>query len=360
MIVNKNHYVLIMAGGIGSRFWPVSKKSFPKQFIDIMGTGESLIKQTYTRFTHVVPTENIFIVTNLTYVSLVQEHIPEIDISRILCEPMAKNTAPCIALSNLHIAKNNPDAICLVAPSDHLISNEIAFIETAKRAMEFAAKSQSLVTLGITPTRPDTGYGYIQFNPKVNESGLFKVKTFTEKPTEDIAKTFVESGEFLWNAGIFVWSVKAIMKSIASHLPEIHQLFEAISIDSDDYTDQIENAYSLCQSISIDYGVLEKESEVFVVPSNFGWNDVGTWKSLWDVNNRNEHNNAVIGKHIHSYNTSDSLIFNTTQKPIVVNGLSNIVIVESDEVLLVMNKDKEQELRSIVNEIKDRYKGKYN
>ncbi len=360
MSVNKNHYVLIMAGGIGSRFWPASKKSFPKQFIDIMGTGESLIKQTYTRFSHLVPKENIFVVTNFTYVALVQEHIPEIDISRILWEPMAKNTAPCIALSNLHIAKNNPDAICLVAPSDHLISNEIAFIETAKRAMEFAAESQSLVTLGITPTRPDTGYGYIQFNPKVNENGFFKVKTFTEKPTEDIAKTFVESGEFLWNAGIFVWSVNAIMKSIASHLPEIHQLFETISVDSEDYSEQIENAYALCQNISIDYGVLEKESEVFVAPSNFGWNDVGTWKSLWDVNTRNEHNNALIGKHIHPYNTGDSLIFNTTQKPVVVNGLSNVVIVASDEVLLVMNKDKEQELRSIVNEIKDRYKGKYN
>ena len=192
MSLNKNHYVLIMAGGIGSRFWPVSKKSFPKQFIDIMGTGESLIKQTYNRFSHMVPQENIFVVTNTDYVPLVQTHIPEMHISRILHEPLAKNTAPCIALANRHIFQQNPDAVCLVAPSDHLISNEVAFIETATHAMNFAANHDALVTLGIKPTRPDTGYGYIQFNPELDGSGLHRVKTFTEKPSEDIAKSFLE------------------------------------------------------------------------------------------------------------------------------------------------------------------------
>ena len=360
MSQNKNHYVLIMAGGIGSRFWPVSKKSFPKQFIDIMGTGESLIKQTYNRFCHMVPKENIYVVTNTDYVPLVQSHIPEMHVSQILHEPLAKNTAPCIALANRHITQKNPDAVCLVAPSDHLISNEMAFIETAQHAMNFASQTDALVTLGIKPTRPDTGYGYIQFNPELDGSGLHRVKTFTEKPSEDIAKSFLESGEFLWNAGIFIWSMKAINKSIEKHIPEIYQIFSEVDTLSDQYNQQLEHAYSLTPSISIDYGVLEKEREVFVMPANFGWNDLGTWKSLWDVSTRNEKNNAVVGKNIHTYNTSESLIFNNTQKLIVVNGIDNIVIVESDEVLLVMNKDKEQELKTIVNEIKDRYKGKFN
>lgn len=325
-----------------------------------MGTGESLIKQTYNRFCHMVPKENIYVVTNSDYVSLVQSHIPEMHLSQILHEPLAKNTAPCIALANRHITEKNPDAVCLVAPSDHLISNEMAFIETAKQAMDFAANNEALVTLGIKPTRPDTGYGYIQFNPALDDRGLHRVKTFTEKPSEDIARTFVDSGEFLWNAGIFVWSMKAINNSIEKHIPEIHQIFSDVNPSSHDYSAQLEQAYSLTPSISIDYGVLEKESEVFVMPANFGWNDLGTWKSLWDVSDRNEKNNAIIGKQVHVYNTSESLIFNNSQKLIVVNGIDNIVIVESDEVLLVMNKDKEQELKTIVNEIKDRYKGKFN
>ncbi len=360
MSLNKNNYVLIMAGGIGSRFWPVSKKSFPKQFIDIMGTGESLIKQTYNRFSHMVPQENIFVVTNTDYVPLVQSHIPEMHISRILHEPLAKNTAPCIALANRHIQTLNPDAVCLVAPSDHLISNEMAFIETSLQAMDFAANNDALVTLGIKPTRPDTGYGYIQFNPELDPRGLHRVKTFTEKPSEEIAKSFLESGEFLWNAGIFVWSIKAINNSIEKHLPEIYQIFADVHPDSPEYNNQLEQAYALTPSISIDYGVLEKEKDVFVMPANFGWNDLGTWKSLWDVSERNDKNNALIGKNIHTYNTSESMVFNNSNKLIVVNGVDNIVIVESDEVLLVMNKDKEQELRTIVNEIKDRYKGKFN
>jgi mannose-1-phosphate guanylyltransferase len=226
--------------------------------------------------------------------------------------------------------------------------------------MNFAANHDALVTLGIKPTRPDTGYGYIQFNPELDGSGLHRVKTFTEKPSEDIAKSFLESGEFLWNAGIFVWSMKAINRSIEQHIPEIHQIFAEVDTLSPNYSDQLEQAYSLTPSISIDYGVLEKESEVFVMPANFGWNDLGTWKSLWDVSDRNEKNNAIVGKNVHVYNTTESLVFNNSQKLIVVNGVDNIVIVESDEVLLVMNKDKEQELKTIVNEIKDRYKGKFN
>lgn len=360
MSLNKNHYVLIMAGGIGSRFWPVSKKSFPKQFIDIMGTGESLIKQTYNRFCHMVPQENIFVVTNSDYIDLVKSHIPEIQLSRILGEPLAKNTAPCIALANKHIQSINPNAVCLVAPSDHLISNEIAFIETSLKAMDFAENNDVLVTLGIKPSRPDTGYGYIQFNPENNGSGLNRVKTFTEKPTEDIAKTFIESGEFLWNAGIFVWSIKSITNSIEKYIPEIHQIFEDVNVNGPNYLEELEQAYALTPSISIDYGVMEKEKEVFVMPANFGWNDLGTWKSLWDVHQQDENHNAVIGKHVHLYNTTDSLVFNNSNKLIVVNGVDNIVVVESDEVLLVMLKDKEQELRTVVNEIKDRYKGKYN
>ncbi len=357
---NQNHYVIIMAGGIGSRFWPVSKKSFPKQFMDILGTGQSLILQTYNRFAQFIPQENIYVVTNQDYVDLVLEHIPSIKREQILEEPLARNTAPCIALASYKLKQLNPEAICIIAPSDHLITQEIQFIETSKKALKFAEENDALVTLGIQPSRPDTGYGYIQFNPVANESGIHSVKTFTEKPTEEIAKTFVDSGEFLWNAGIFVWSNKAIVNRIEQFLPEIHQLFADLDFYSPQSKAVLDIAYGQCPSISIDYGILEKDRNVFVLPSNFGWSDLGTWKSLWDVSNKDVQNNSLIGKNIKSYQTTNSLVFSTNNKLLVTSGLDNVVVVDSDDVLLIMNKDKEQELRNIVNEIKDKFKGKYN
>ena len=357
---NQNHYVIIMAGGIGSRFWPVSKKSFPKQFMDILGTGKSLITQTYERFSQFVPEENIFIVTNQDYVELVQEHIPSIQRHQILEEPMARNTAPCIALASYKLKQLNPDAVCIIAPSDHLIAQESQFIDIALKALDFASKTDALVTLGIKPSRPDTGYGYIQFNPQANNEGIHGVKTFTEKPTEEIAKSFIESGEFLWNAGIFVWNNRTILNRFETNLSEIHSLFCDLDFKAPNISIELEKAYGQCPSISIDYGILEKEKDVFVIPSDFGWSDLGTWKSLWDVSDKDEIRNSLIGQNIRTYQSSDNLVFSTNEKLVVLSGVNNMVVVDSEDVLLIMDKDKEQELRNIVNEIKDKFKGKYN
>lgn len=356
---NKNHYVVIMAGGIGTRFWPVSKKSFPKQFMDILGTGQSLITQTFNRFAHFVPKENIYIVTNEDYIDLVQEHIPSITKEQILAEPVGKNTAPCVALASYYILQKNPNATCIVAPSDHLITDEVQFIETAKKALAFASENDALVTLGIKPSRPDTGYGYIQFQPDALENGIHPVKTFTEKPTEDLAKTFIESKEFLWNAGIFAWSVKTITNRFETNLAEIHALFCDIDF-SGNYKNSVTIAYGQSPSISIDYGIMEKEKKVFVIPSNFGWSDVGTWKSLWEVSKKDSCQNGSIGDNIRLYETSNSLIYSPNEKLVVLTGVDNLVVVDSPEVLLVMNKDKEQELRTVVAEVKEVFKGKYN
>jgi len=358
--MNKNHYIIIMAGGIGTRFWPVSKKSFPKQFMDILGTGQSLIAQTYKRFTHFIPEENIYIVANTDYTDLIKEHIPTITDEQILKEPMGKNTAPCIAFASYYLKQKNPNAVCMVAPSDHLITDEPNFAETSLKALNFAEEQDGLVTLGIKPSRPDTGYGYIQFTKDPIQEGIHPVKTFTEKPTEEIAKSFIESKEFLWNAGIFAWSVSSICNRFEEKLPEIHTLFSEI-----DYTDsnselKIEKAYGQCPSISIDYGIMEKDKNVFVLPSHFGWSDLGTWKSLWDVSNKDNQENALIGKNTLSQDSSHNLVFANKDKLTVISGVENLVIVDSDDVLLVMNKDKEQELRSIVTEVKQKYKGKYN
>jgi mannose-1-phosphate guanylyltransferase len=360
MTHNPNHYVLIMAGGIGSRFWPVSKKSFPKQFMDIMGSGESLLAQTYRRFTHLVPRENIFIITNESYVGLVKEHIPNIQGDNIIEEPMARNTAPCIALATFKLRQLNPNAVCIVAPSDHLITQELVFIENAAKALNFAEKNDAILTMGIKPTRPDTGYGYIQFHVDKSENGIFPVKTFTEKPTEEIARTFIDSGEFLWNAGIFIWNLKTILQRFQQHLPEIYEQFDKLNFNGGSFKVDLERAYGLCPSISIDYGIMEKEKNVHVLPANFGWSDLGTWKSLWDVSQKDDKGNAQIGTSQKLYNTQNSLVYSNTGRLVVINGLENLVVVDSGDVLVIMDKDREQELKTIAGEIKDKYKGKYN
>ena len=358
--MNKNHYIIIMAGGIGTRFWPISRKHFPKQFMDILGTGKSLITQTYERFTQVVPEENIYIVANSEYTPLIKEHIPSITEEQILKEPLGKNTAPCIAYASYCLQQKNPDAVCMVAPSDHLITNEALFAKTAQQALEFAADSDALVTLGIQPSRPDTGYGYIQFIEDSNFGKIKEVKTFTEKPNAEIAQTFIDSKEFLWNAGIFAWSIKSICTRFEQKLNEIHTLFSEINYQSNNVEDLIERAYGQCPSISIDYGIMEKDENVFVIPSNFGWSDLGTWKSLWDVTEKDEHQNSMISKQTMSYDSQDNLVYSSPDKLVVINGVDNLVIVDSEEVLLVMNKDKEQEIKGIVNDVKSSYKGKYN
>lgn len=357
--MNQNHYVVIMAGGIGSRFWPASRQKMPKQFIDIMGTGKSLITQTYDRFAKIVDPNNIFIVTNTEYVSMVQEHIPNLPSQNILAEPNPRNTAPCVAFASHKIKSLNPNGVCIIAPSDHLILDEKAFHTQVLKAFNYAQDSDMLITFGIEPTRPDTGYGYIQKQAKDKHDELFAVKTFTEKPTEDIAKEFLETGEFLWNAGIFCWSIKSIIKRFEEFLPEMHDSFSKINYSTDTINQEIKITYETCQSISLDYGILEKDKNVFVLPSSFGWSDLGTWKSLWEELPKDNGNSIVSNKKFIS-DSSNNLVFTKNNKMIVLHGVHNLVVVEDDDVILVMDKDKEQELRKVVSDIKKANPGEYN
>jgi len=274
----KNYYALIMAGGIGSRFWPISRTAHPKQFIDILGTGKTLIQQTYDRFLKIVPKENIFILTNESYIQLVQEQLPDLDNSQILAEPIMRNTAPCIAYGSHKILKLNPEASIVVAPSDHLIMDSEEFTRCIKKSLETASTHDCLISLGIKPSRPDTGYGYIEYNTKKIGDDFFMVKTFTEKPNKELAKTFVQSGDFLWNAGIFVWSVKSILNAFKKYLPEMNDIFrEGETIyNTPEEQEFVHTAFSQCTNLSIDYGIMEKAKNVYVIKADLKWSDLGS------------------------------------------------------------------------------------
>ena len=356
-----NTYVIIMAGGIGSRFWPASKRSMPKQFLDVMGVGQSLIQLTYNRFVKNYDKDKILIVTNSEYKNLVLEHLPELKESQILLEPSAKNTAPCLAFASFRINAIDPDANCIVAPSDHIILDETSFNENLVKAIHFANDTSALVTLGIKPSRPDTGYGYIQYYQEKNAEDLHKVKIFTEKPNIEIAQQFLESGDFLWNAGIFVWNNRTIMTALETLLPEIHELFmKGLSnFGTEKEQDFINQIYPQCKNISIDYGIMEKADNVFVIPSEFGWSDLGTWKSLYKERVTDENGNLVHGDRCMVYDTKDSLVFSNTDKLIVVNGVENLMIIDSGEVIMVSSLDKEQEVKNIVTDVKNKYKDYY-
>ena len=346
-----------MAGGAGTRFWPVSRAARPKQFIDILGTGKTLIQQTYERFMGICPPENVFVVTHELYKQQVLEQLPELTEDQVLLEPSRRNTAPCVAYAAYKIFSRNPEANLVVAPSDHIILKEEIFREKINTALKAARENDWLVTLGIKPSRPDTGYGYIQFNHDTGDdryNGLRKVKTFTEKPNHELAVTFVESGEFLWNSGIFIWSMKSILDAFQSHLPDVGALFEA-GIGKY-YTPEeetfIRNTYSVCKSISIDYGIMEKAGNVFVIESDFGWSDLGTWGSLHEIRSRDEKNNAISGRNVLTYGTENCIIVMPDNKLAVLQGLDNYIIVEDGNILLVCRKEDEQQLRQIVNDVK--------
>ena len=279
--MNKNHYVAIMAGGIGSRFWPMSRTNYPKQFLDILNTGSTLIQSTFNRFARFIPKENIYVVTSEHYKAIVQEQLTEIDAANILCEPSRKNTAPCIAYISYKLAQLNPEANLICAPADHIITDDESFENICLNALTFTSNIKALLTLGIKPTNPNTGYGYIQFEQMAVSNNVYKVKTFTEKPDRDLAKTFVASGDFLWNAGIFVWQIKNIVKAFETLLPELHEMFDAEkeNFNTEKETEAIERIYPQCVNISIDYGIMEKADNVYVIPSSFGWSDLGTWAS---------------------------------------------------------------------------------
>jgi len=355
--MNKNDFCVIMAGGLGTRFWPMSKTAHPKQFIDILGTGRSLIQQTYDRFVKIVPRENIFIVTNSSYKSLVETQLPELSQNQIVLEPSRRNTAPCIAYAAYKIAGINKDANMVVAPSDHIILKEEEFVKTIKNALEISRSSDWLLTLGIKPNRPDTGYGYIQYNEQIIDkkySSLRKVKTFTEKPNLEIARSFLKSGDFLWNSGIFIWSLKAIIKAFGQHLPEINELFapKGKIYNTAKETAFIEKTYTVCRSISIDYGVMEKAENVHVLISDFGWSDLGTWGSLYENMNKNTDGNAIVGKHAMVYDSKNCIINLPKDKLAVIHGLDNYIVVDTEKILLICKKTDEQQIRKFVNDVK--------
>ncbi|MCD4696643.1 MAG: mannose-1-phosphate guanylyltransferase [Bacteroidales bacterium] len=346
-----------MAGGIGARFWPMSRTTQPKQFIDILGTGKTLIQQTFERFLEVCPRENIYIVTNEIYKTLVLEQLEGINENQVLCEPMRRNTAPAIAYAAYKINEINPKANLVVAPSDHIILKGDIFRDVILSALQATAENDWLLTLGIKPSRPDTGYGYIQFedgNPYAADERLYKVKTFTEKPNHELAKTFLESGDFLWNSGIFIWSLKSILKAFEQHLPEVDNLFKQGSgkFNTSNEEDFINTSYPVCKNISIDYGVMEKANNVFVLASDFGWSDLGTWGSLYDIRTKDENRNAIIGDNVLSFNSSNCIVNMPKDKLVVLQGLNDYIVVEDDNILLICRKEDEQNIRDIVNTVK--------
>ncbi len=353
-----------MAGGIGARFWPMSRTTHPKQFIDILGTGHTLIQQTFNRFARICPKENILIVTNEIYKDHIKQQIPEIPENNILLEPVMRNTAPCIAYANYKIQAINPDANIIVAPSDHLILKEDDFLHDIQAALDAAAQNDWLITLGIKPSRPDTGYGYIQFDDSARSDKnprLLKVKTFTEKPDIELALKFLESGDFLWNAGIFIWSLKNILKAFGEHLDDVNDLFrEGVGkYNTPAEKSFIAETYTVCRKISIDYGIMEKAPNVYVMASDFGWSDLGTWGSLFDIKRKDANLNAVTGNSVLLYDTKNCIINMPKDKVVVLQGLDNYIVVEDNDCLLVCRKEEEQQIRTFVNEIKNLKGEKY-
>lgn len=354
-------YVAIMAGGIGSRFWPESRIKKPKQFLDILNTGETLIQTTFRRFSKIADKDNIFIVTNEQYLPLVKEQLPQVENSRILAEPMRKNTAPCIAYACHKIAEIDSGANIVIAPSDHLMLNEEKFLYVILEALEFTRDNDVLVTLGIKPTRPDTGYGYIQFAEERVREDIHKVKTFTEKPDYDLARTFLISGEFLWNSGIFVWNVRAIMHAFDRYQQDIHQAFWAARkyFGKKDEAKAVEKAYSMCPNISIDYAVMEKADNVYVIPAAFGWSDLGTWASLYENYQRDYLGNAVKGKNVMIYDATNCMVMTPDDKLVILQGLDDFIIIDSGDVLLICKKEHEQEIKDITSDLKRREMDNY-
>lgn len=353
--MNKNNFCVIMAGGIGSRFWPMSRTDHPKQFLDILGTGETLIQQTYNRLKRICPEEQIYIVTNEIYKNLTLEQLQGIKEEQVVCEPSMRNTAPCVAYASHKIAAINPNANIVVAPADHLILKEDEFVRVINLALEYTAENDALFTLGITPTRPDTGYGYIQFDDEIdNNSAIRKVKTFTEKPNLEIAKQFLESGDFCWNSGMFVWSVKSILTAYENMLPSMSQIFAAGSekYNTPEETAFIREAYGTCKNISIDYGIMEKSKNVYVISADIGWSDLGTWGSIYTHLPMDENKNAVIGKNVMLYESKGNIINMPKNKLVVLQGLKDYIIVESDNILLVCKKQDEQQIKEFVKDIK--------
>lgn len=346
--MNKNYFAILMAGGVGSRFWPVSTNEFPKQFHDMLGTGETLIQKTFGRLSKLIPEENIFILTNERYNDLVLSQLPQVSQEQVLLEPAMRNTAPCILYASLKIKKINPDAVMVVAPSDHWIEDEAAFISNLQTAFDFCEKDNALMTLGIQPTFPNTGFGYIEYD-KSDTNNIKKVSQFREKPDYETAKEFLKSGNFVWNAGIFIWSAKSIIQAFETFQPQMYNLF---MLGYDTYNSSLEKVfieenYAESENISIDYAVMEKASNVFVLPATFDWNDLGTWGSLYEKLPKDNQLNAVVNASVFLENASNNIIRTDAKKLIVIDGLNDYIIVDKEDVLLIYPKGKEQEIKRI-------------
>jgi len=358
-----NRYIIIMAGGVGSRFWPLSRREKPKQFLDILGTGETLIQQTFRRFKHTCPEKNIFVVTSAEHKDLVVEQLG-IDPENVLAEPFRRNTAPCLAYGTFRIFKENPDAVITVTPADHLIIKEEKFCKVIQESMDFVKDNDALLTLGIKPDRPETGYGYIQADRKKTVKGydnLLKVKTFTEKPDLDLAKVFLKSGDFYWNSGIFIWNINTILSAFRKHLPDMYAAFDEGKklFGTKQEKSFIGRTYTECKSISIDYGIMEKADNVYVMCTDIGWSDLGTWSSLYDHSSLDKNGNSVIRGNLFSYDNRGNVFSISPDKVAVIQGLKDYIVVDSEDVLLIVKKEEEQNIKNYLEAVKKETKEKY-
>lgn len=353
---SNNNYCIIMSGGVGSRFWPFSKEDKPKQFLDFFGSGRSLLQSTYDRFIKIVPPENIYIVTNDAYAEMTKKQLPEITDDQLLLEPMRRNTAPAIAFATFRVKAVNPNANIIVAPSDHLILKEEEFIADMQKGLQFVSDNPVLLTLGITPSRPETGYGYIQVDEE-KEMGIHKVKAFTEKPNLELATKFIDSGEFVWNSGIFLWNVNTILGAFEKYLPDIfHRFSEGVKyFNTPSEKKFIDQSFPFCPNVSIDYGIMEKANNVYVNISNFGWSDLGTWGALHEVSEKDENSNASLNCKTLFVESSDNIVAMNEDKLVVLQGLKDYIVAESDKVLLICKKSEEQRIKHFVTDVKFRF-----
>lgn len=358
--MDKNNYVLIMAGGVGSRFWPKSRNHFPKQFLDILGTGRSLLQITYERFLKLCPASHIYIVTNSQYSELVQKQLPGISPEQLICEPSRNNTAPCIAYASFKLAALNPEANLVVAPSDHFIQYEAIFVEKIRAALAYTESHEALVTLGISPTRPDTGYGYIQYGAE-SEKGIYKVEKFREKPNLSTAVEYLKEGNYLWNAGIFIWKAKSIIQALKQHAGSIHALFESGNTyyNRPEERGFIDEQYPKAPNISIDYAIMEQADNIYTIPADFGWSDLGTWASLHESAAKDAAGNVISAPQINVKDTQNSIIQINENKLAVIRGLDNFIVVDDGNALLIYPKDQEQEIKDVVKTMAETYGNHY-
>ncbi|MFT4205437.1 MAG: mannose-1-phosphate guanylyltransferase [Chitinophagaceae bacterium] len=359
--MNKDHYVLILAGGIGSRLWPKSKQALPKQFLDILHVGKTFLQATYERFLPFVPQENIYVITNKDYFDIVKNQLSDIKDDHILSEPSRKNTAPCVAYISFKLLHQNPNANIIVTPSDQIILDKQGFEDAAKKALDFADKKNAFVTLGIKPLYPNTNYGYIQREQYEVQPQIFKVKTFTEKPPLEMAQTFIDSGDFLWNTGLFVWKASEILKAFEKYQPEMYDVFADAKdrFDREDEAQAVEEVYALCTNLSLDLAIMEKSDNVYIIPGEFGWSDLGTWNNVYEHQEKDYLGSTLSGDRILNIDATKSIINVPDHKLVIVQGLEDHIVIDTDDVLLICKRDKEKEVKEYMAEVRKKYGEKF-